>query len=162
MDTTVSLSPSDGERVRVRGCGWSGDAKQNLPSVALESQTPPMPSQIARLLRKQQTPAEKLLWRWLRGRRFSGFKFRRQHPMGNYVLDFYCCEARFNIELDGGGHNDRAQELQDKRRDAFLKAQGILVLRFSNSSLLENADGVRTMMWEALHDRTSAQQQRSR
>ncbi|MCX6900635.1 MAG: endonuclease domain-containing protein [Verrucomicrobia bacterium] len=121
-----------------------------------------MPSQIARLLRKRPTPAEKLLWRWLRGRRFSRFKFRRQHPIGHYVLDFYCCEARLNIELDGGGHNDLAQELRDKERDEFLKAQGILVLRFLNLSLLKNSDGVRMMIWEALHERTSGQQQDSR
>jgi very-short-patch-repair endonuclease len=118
-----------------------------------------MPSQIARLLRKRLTPPEKLLWRWLRGRRFSGFKFRRQHPLGDYVLDFYRCEARLDIELDGGGHNDRIQEAKDKRRDAFLRARNIFVLRFQNSSLLENADGVRTMIWEALHERTSLQRQ---
>ncbi|MFA5193540.1 MAG: DUF559 domain-containing protein [Verrucomicrobiia bacterium] len=118
-----------------------------------------MSSQIARLLRKQQTPAEKLLWRWLRGWRFSHFKFRRQHPIGHHVLDFYCCKARLNIELDSGGHNDPAQELRDKERDEFLKAQGILVLRFPNLSLLKNPDGVRLMICEALHERTSGQQQ---
>lgn len=121
-----------------------------------------MPSQIARLLGKQPTQAEKLLWRWLRSRRFSNFKFRRQHPLGRYVLDFYCCEARVNVELDGGGHNDPAQELRDHERDQFLKAQGILVLRFPNLSLLKNPDGVRMMIWEALHERNSAQQQDSR
>lgn len=117
-----------------------------------------MPSQIARLLRKQQTPAEKLLWRWLRGRRFSHFKFRRQHPFGHHILDFYYCEARLNIELDSGGHNGPAQEFRDKERDEFLKAQGILVLRFPNLSVLKNPDGVRLMIREALQERTSGQQ----
>ncbi|MFA6564751.1 MAG: endonuclease domain-containing protein [Verrucomicrobiia bacterium] len=92
-----------------------------------------MPSQITRLLRRRPTPAEKLLWRWLRGRRFSGFKFRRQHPIGDYVLDFYCCDARLDIELDGGGHNERAQELRDKRRDEFLKAKAFWCCAFQIS-----------------------------
>src|ERR1022692_642031 len=59
---------------------------------------------LARQLRKKETWAEKLVWIWLRDRRFTGYKFRRQHPLGNYSLDFFCEEAELNIELDGGQH----------------------------------------------------------
>lgn len=58
----------------------------------------------ARRLCRQETPAEKLMWRWLRDRRFSGYKYRRQDPIGNYVMDFFCEQARLNSELDGSQH----------------------------------------------------------
>ncbi|MBI3880728.1 MAG: endonuclease domain-containing protein [Verrucomicrobia bacterium] len=84
---------------------------------------------IARQLRKTDTWAEKLLWRWLRDRRFSAYKFRRQHPCGRYILDFFCEEARLNLELDGSQHGFPEQQQQDAERDAWLATQDILVSR---------------------------------
>src|SRR6266851_10473167 len=68
---------------------------------------------LARALRKKRTWAEKLVWRWLRDRRFAGYKFRRQHPTGKYSLDFFCEEARLSIELDGFQHGHPARRAYD-------------------------------------------------
>ena len=89
----------------------------------------------ARELRKKQTPAEELLWEMLRDRQLLGFKFRRQHQFGDYILDFYCHEAKLAVELDGAVHEQRQE--QDAKRDAYLKSQGIQVLRISNDTLLK-------------------------
>src|ERR1700729_2126187 len=97
----------------------------------------------ARSLRKNDTWAEKLMWRWLRGRRFSGYKFRRQHPLGDYYLDFFCEEADLNIELDGSQHGFPDQQQHDEKREIFLKSRGIKTLRFWNGRLRRNSQSVR-------------------
>ena len=74
---------------------------------------------IPRMLRKQATDAEKKLWRILRDRRFAAYKFRRQHHLGPYALDFYCSEARYKIELDGGQHGFPEAQARDAKRDAY-------------------------------------------
>ena len=84
------------------------------------------------MLRKKETDTERPLWRYLRNRNFAGSKFRRQHPHGYYVLDFYCPTAKLAIELDGGGHNYRFGQIHDRRRSNFLAALGVTVLRFWN------------------------------
>ena len=81
------------------------------------------PTAIARRLRRQQTDDE--LWRALRGGRFAGFKFRRQHPVGVYYLDFYCPTAKLSVELDGFQHGLPAQRQRDREREEFLAAEGI-------------------------------------
>jgi type I restriction enzyme M protein len=86
----------------------------------------------ARSLRKKVTEAERILWRYLRNRNFAGYKFRRQHPVDSYILDFYCPAAKIAIELDGGGHNYRAGQIRDRMRSELLARQGIAVLRFWN------------------------------
>ncbi len=91
---------------------------------------PPALLIFARTLRKEQTDAENLLWSILRGRRFSGFKFRRQYPYCGYILDFYCHDAGLVVELDGGGHNDDEQQLYDKERTKILEASGLRIIRF--------------------------------
>ena len=108
---------------------------------------------LARLLRKHDSWAEKLLWRWVRDRRFSQYKFRREHPFGPYVLDFFCPEARLNIELDGFQHGFPAKRQADCRRDAWLEAKGIKVLRFWNSRLRREAQPIRDAIWRALQER---------
>jgi very-short-patch-repair endonuclease len=108
---------------------------------------------LARLLRHQPTWAEKLMWRWLRGRRFSGYKFRRQHPQGKYVLDFYCEEARLAIELDGGQHGHPDQQRHDAEREVYLASLSIKVLRFWNSSLRRNAESIRNTIFDELQKR---------
>ncbi len=97
--------------------------------------------QITRNLRRSQTNEEKELWRALRGRRFAGFKFRRQHPIGNYVLDFYCADARLGIELDGFQHGLEAGILSDEKREKNLKEQDIETIRFWNHQWRQNREG---------------------
>ena len=108
---------------------------------------------IARRLRRDDTWAERLLWRWLRARRFSNYKFRRQHPCHGYVLDFFCPEARLNIELDGGQHGSEEERAHDAARDAALAERGIQVLRIWNGRLRREKEWVLTQIWQALQER---------
>ena len=94
----------------------------------------------ARLLRKNQTDAEAVLWRKLRGRGLENYKFRRQVPVGPYVADFLCKEAMLIVEIDGSQH--LAQVEYDQFRDAFLRASGYEVVRFWNNEVLMNVNGV--------------------
>ena len=107
----------------------------------------------ARTLRKKETRAEKLMWRWLRDRRFSGYKFRRQHPIGIFYLDFFCEEASLAIELDGSGHGHPGQLDHDAEREKHLTTQGIKVLRFWNSHLRRNTQSIRDTIFEELQRR---------
>ncbi|HEX5022491.1 MAG TPA: DUF559 domain-containing protein [Candidatus Binatia bacterium] len=91
-------------------------------------------------LRKDPTDAERLLWQKLRFWQVDGFKFRRQQPLGNYIVDFVCLEKRFIVEVDGGQHAERMD--YDRQRDAWLHDQGFVVLRFWNHDVLKNTDGV--------------------
>lgn len=93
----------------------------------------------ARELRRDSTEVETRLWQLLRGRQINGLKFVRQFPVGPYFADFACREARLVVELDGGQHADSAH---DVRRDAFMIAQGYKVLRFWNTEVTENIEGV--------------------
>jgi adenine-specific DNA-methyltransferase len=88
----------------------------------------------AREMRKRMPTAEQLLWYLIRNRRIAGAKFRRQHPVGRYILDFYCVEKKLAVELDGGQHSE--QQNYDQQRDAYLEQQGIEVLRFWNNQML--------------------------
>lgn len=92
----------------------------------------------ARDLRQRSTEAERVLWRRLRARRCAGVKFRRQHVIGDFVVDFYAPAVRLAIEVDGGGHAEPSQTEHDQRRTAVLRNQGILVLRFWNHEVLVN------------------------
>jgi len=110
-------------------------------------------TRLARALRKKPTWAEKLVWRWLRDRRFTGYKFRRQHPTGEYVLDFFCEEARLSIELDGFQHGHPVREAYDAERAQFLETLGIKELRFWNSRLRREGQSVRDAIFNALQQR---------
>lgn len=112
-------------------------------------------TQRARQLRQVETWAEKLMWRWLRDRRFSSYKFRRQHPVGNYYLDFFCEEAELNIELDGSQHGFPGQQKHDLEREQFLQSHGIKTLRFWNPQLRRNAQNVRDTIFDELQKRAS-------
>jgi very-short-patch-repair endonuclease len=94
-----------------------------------------------------------LLWCLVRNRSFDGFKFRRQKPLGPYILDFYCAETKLAVELDGGGHLDEPQILHDHERDAFLARKGIRVLRYSNRELFTETETVLEDIWNALQKR---------
>lgn len=94
----------------------------------------------ARVLRKNQTDAESLLWYHLRDRHLSGHKFRRQHPMGVFIADFVCIERRIVVEVDGGQHALQGEE--DKRRSAYLKSKGYRVVRFWDNEVLKDTQAV--------------------
>jgi len=117
-------------------------------------QPTPVPSallQAARALRKNMTHAEQLLWQCLRGKQLDSFRFRKQHPIERYVLDFYCPSARLAIEVDGSQHYTSEGRAKDAARTAWLAERGIRVLRFTNQEVLTNLEGVLTVIWEALH-----------
>jgi very-short-patch-repair endonuclease len=95
-----------------------------------------------RELRREATIAEKLLWWRLRARQLEGAKFRRQHPVGPYIVDFYCAERGLAVELDGGQHFTDEGKAYDERRTEYLAAQGVRVIRFSNGEIFEELEGV--------------------
>lgn len=98
---------------------------------------------IRQKLRNDMPKPEQILWYYLRGKNFKGYKFRRQYGIGNYVLDFYCTKLRLAIEIDGDSHfeNDQAR-FQDLERGVYLDSQNIRVLRFTNKEISNNIDGV--------------------
>lgn len=104
---------------------------------------------VARKLRKQQTPEETKLWQELRSRRFIGNKFRRQFPIGHYVVDFICFNKNLVIELDGSQHN---QNPKDIIRDTYIKGQGFKVLRFWNNDINQNFSSVLEKIYIALQE----------
>ena len=106
-----------------------------------------MPNVDARTLRRESTDAERRLWAALRDRRLAGHRFRRQHPVGGFILDFACTKHRLAIEADGGQHVDGAS---DERRTAALRKEGWRVLRFWNNDILTNTEGVILTILEAL------------
>lgn len=105
-------------------------------------------NRVQRLLRSNMTEAERRLWQRLRGKQLYGWKFRRQHPYGDYVLDFVCLEARLVVEVDGGQHAEQRQE--DEDRDANLRAAGFQVLRFWNHHVMQQLDDVMEAIVAAL------------
>lgn len=92
--------------------------------------------QNARALRQSATTAEQLLWRHLRNRQLVGAKFRRQHPLGSYILDFVCLEHGLVVEVDGGQHADLQAQGYDQQRTVWLQQQGLRVLRFWNHEVV--------------------------
>jgi very-short-patch-repair endonuclease len=99
-------------------------------------------TQRARRLRQDSTNVERRLWYRLRNGQIDGHQFRRQHPAGPYVLDFYCPQLRLGIELDGGQHNLAGESRRDRERDSWFAMRGVTVLRFWNSDVTENMTGV--------------------
>lgn len=120
---------------RSRGRGGSHppsprSAKRNLPALKT----------FRRELRNDLTPAEAKLWTHLQHRQLEGRKFRRQHSVGPYILDFFCAAESLAIELDGESHNSEYAALRDHERDVFLRSTGILVLRFENCLVFDARD----------------------
>ncbi|WP_404714284.1 endonuclease domain-containing protein [Sphingomonas sp. MMS24-J13] len=103
----------------------------------------------ARALRRNQTEAEQSLWKLLRAKRFERWKFRRQYPIGYYIVDFACPAARLIVEADGSQHVESAH---DARRDAWLASQGWRVIRFWNHHILNEQESVLTAIFNALSD----------
>ena len=125
--TTIPLSP------RERGRGEGRSSKIALP---------PELKEFARQLREQQTEPESTIWFLLRDRRFQGLKFRRQHAVPPYVLDFYCEELKLTVELDGGQHNADSEQVRDEQRSAYLNSLGIEVVRYWNHDVLNRIEDV--------------------
>lgn len=94
----------------------------------------------AKALRSNQTEAELRLWYHLRAHRFMDLKFKRQKPIGSYIVDFVCVERMLIVELDGGQHSEQIE--YDQRRDDWLRSQGYTVLRFWNNDVMQQLDGV--------------------
>ena len=96
----------------------------------------------ARTMRRALTPPEAQLWAQLKGRKLGGLKFRHQHPVGPYILDFYCAGLALAIEVDGLIHGDADQVRHDGRRTAWLATKGISVLRVASCDVRDNVEGV--------------------
>ncbi len=93
-------------------------------------------------LRNDATPAERELWKYLKGKKTFGLKFRRQHGFGPFVVDFYCASLNLVIELDGNGHIKGEQALTDEARDDYLERRGLKVLRFENRMVWESPSSI--------------------
>jgi very-short-patch-repair endonuclease len=102
----------------------------------------------AQELRKNPTEAERKLWQHLRLRQLGGYKFRRQHSLGKYIVDFVCLEKRIVIEVDGGQHN--TQVIYDQQRTAWIEQHGFRVLRFWDNEVMQNIEAVKEAIWQAL------------
>ena len=105
---------------------------------------------LARTLRKNTTKEERILWQLLRNRQFFGLKFRRQFPIGKYIVDFVCESIKVVIELDGGQHNEPENILLDEERTKFIENQGYKVIRFWNSDINKNISGVYDKLLEII------------
>jgi len=115
---------------------------------------PPLPTgtrKHSRDLRQTSTEAEEKLWYRLRGGRLNGYKFRRQHPIPPYIVDFYCEAARLVIELDGSQHNQAV----DQVRTTHMEVQGLRTLRFWDNEALQQTDAILEIILRAVSDRTS-------
>jgi very-short-patch-repair endonuclease len=110
------------------------------------------PRDRGRRLRAESTSEERRSWRYLRAKRFAGFKFRRQHRIGSYYADFCCIERRLIIELDGSQHAEPEVETRDADRTAYLREQGYRVIRFWNEQVKRETNEVLEAIYAALRD----------
>ena len=134
-------SPLEGESARGRSPQSSrwGEMKRSYTQQTLER---------AKTLRQSQTDAEGLLWHYLRRKQLDGYKFRRQQPIGPYIVDFACMSRKLVIELDGGQHAER--HAYDETRDDYLRGKGYRILRFWNNEVFQNCMDVLEAVYQAL------------
>jgi len=111
-----------------------------------------MANERARALRKTMSDAERKLWHALRAGQIEGARFRRQHPIGGYVVDFVCLERRLVVEVDGGQHTEDEQVAHDARRDRWLESEGYRVLRVPTGEVYGNIAGVVDTIWAAVQE----------
>ena len=114
-----------------------------------QKHTPNTVRRQAKVLRKRSTPAEMRLWAALRNHQLNGLKFRRQHPLGPFIADFYCAEYRLVVEVDGGIHNFTVEE--DQARDQAIQEHGYRIIRFQNKTVEENLTEVLSAILDACH-----------
>lgn len=107
---------------------------------------------LAKRLRKMQTPEENIIWFNLRAKRLSGYKFKRQYPIGKYIVDFVCMEKMLVIEIDGSGHNIDSQISYDKIRDEYLNLRGFKVIRIWNNDINNNLESVLNYILDKLNE----------
>ena len=107
----------------------------------------------AKALRKTSTETENILWEMVRGRKFMGLKFRRQHPIGRFIADFYCHDKKFVIEVDGSIHNSEEQREYDAGRTYELNENGIQVIRFTNNEIEKELQKVLTQLKEFVENK---------
>ena len=110
----------------------------------------PKLKQLSQKLRKNMTDAEILLWSKIRMKQLKGLMFSRQKPLGEYIADFYCAKAKLVIEVDGGQHFSDDSIEYDRIRDEFMESMGLKVLRFTNTDVIENIEGVVEVIVEKL------------
>ena len=103
-------------------------------------------------LRQSETEAEQIIWSWLRAKKLKGVKFRRQEPVGIYVVDFVSFEKKLIIEIDGGQHNIEVNKANDEVRTEWLESQGFRVIRFWNNEVSSNLDGVITQIQKVIEE----------
>jgi len=164
-EPSYSLSPIRGERVGVRG--EIGHSKRAVNAVGFHrghSDDRPMPrsqlmKQRARDFRHDGNNAERLVWRLLRDRRLGGLKFRRQHVLGKYIVDFVCLSARLVIEIDGDTHEHPEA---DARRTAALEQMGYRVIRFWNSYVYDRESAIADMILDAIRSSDLPQAEKER
>ena len=143
--------PQAGEDNPVRPLPHSGRGKGPIACDGIgEGMREGQKLETAKQLRVDSTPAEKRLWEQLRNRQMAKQKFRRQVPVGPYIVDFVCLEKKLIIEIDGWTHSTEAEILNDKRRTSFLESQGFKIIRFQNIEIKEGLDEVLTLIAEAL------------
>ncbi len=107
---------------------------------------------LAKILRKQQTPQEKTIWNLVRNRKIQNIKFKRQYPIGNYIVDFAAPDIKLIIELDGGQHNETQNKKYDEERTIFLSSLGFTVIRFWNNEINENIEGVYDKIYKTISE----------
>jgi very-short-patch-repair endonuclease len=107
----------------------------------------------ARRLRRPLSPPEARLWVRVRAHQLHGYKFRRQHPFGPYILDFYCAAARLAVEVDGRCHDDPERIARDRRRTRWLASQGVRVIRIAAVDVKDELDGVLAFIVRVLRER---------
>lgn len=151
-------SPASGRGARGEGLARPIQFDSSEYSFPMDNCFPHHPEQLpddirtwAREMRGNMTDAESLLWQLLRNRRLAGAKFRRQHPVGCYILDFYCHDRKLAIELDGGQHAEETD--YDRVRDEWLNSHGIKVMRFWNNQMLLETESVAEAIFQALGSR---------
>lgn len=106
---------------------------------------------LAKQLRKRMIPAEILMWDKLKNKQFKGYKFRRQHPIHHFIVDFYCHALKLIIEIDGKYHDSEEQKKEDLNRTELLQFQGLIEIRFSNEEVIHNIDLVLKKLEEAIN-----------
>jgi len=112
----------------------------------------PMKRRAERILRKNPSAAERTMWRHLRGRQLAKLRFRRQQPIGPYVVDFYCSAAKLIVELGGGQHGERGARIYDHARTAWFRARGYRVFRIWNTDFFENPEGTLDAIYRAIEE----------
>ena len=137
----VSSAPYGGGQTAKRSGGGKGVSHMNAPRPTVTN---------ARRLRKEMSVPELMLWNAIRRGQLDGYKFRRQHPIGPYVLDFYCPAARLDVEVDGVAHDTEDRPEKDAARDRWLARQGIKTLRIPASWVLSSVDSAVSAIRERL------------